>query len=171
VQWNLNKLNTLFKQTNSDLLSGANDQITIYHKPVVSGNATGYSTYYGSSMDYDALFTVSGFGAQSYTATDVYGSIYWNVYSWQFSRDEQMREIPVGNIQPGDVLFIGLPSTVLLNSGNPSQGTKFDGCEFVSVAEDSNNYSVNGIFPGGMNDIAYYYVLLRKSDAQEISYT
>jgi hypothetical protein len=79
--------------------------------------------------------------------------------------------MPVGDIQPGDVMFIGLPASILLNSGDPSKGTKFDGCEFVEVSVDNTNYSVHGIFPGGIKDIAYYYVLLRKSDAQAIEYT
>ena len=166
----LELLNEQWKTIGEEYLSALNDKVTVYRRPLVSGNTTGYSTYYGDSLDYESVLVVSGFGNQEYETHDLYGEIYLNVYGWSYSNNEEVQRLPVGNIQPNDVLFVGLAKDVLLNSGDPGRGTYFDGIEYVVVEKDNQKYVPVVITPSGMDEIYYYYVLLRRTDRQPIQY-
>jgi len=164
-------LNSAFKKIESDYLSSLNDKITIYTRPQVSGTATNYSSYYDGSLNYLEPSTVSGVGSLTYETKDIYGEIYLNVFGWQYSNKEELQRIPIGNIQPDDVLFIGLSKNVLINSGFPNKGTYFEGSDYIVVEKTGYKYKVKGIYPNGMDDINSYYVLLGRTDKEQISYT
>jgi hypothetical protein len=145
------------------------DSITV--RQAISGTVNNYSSYYGASLDYLNPKTVSGMGELAYSTKDLYGEIYLNVYGWSFSNAEQLQHLPFGNFQPHDVIFVGLATNVLLNSGDASKGTYFDGADYVLVEKNNTKYSIAGSYEGGLDDLNYYYVLLRRTDKEQITYT
>ena len=158
---NYSKLVGIHNNKVSELFSYYDDSVTINYKPVRSGTASDYDSFFNESTDSTDPTNIS-VNETTPNSVTIAGKFHTDLYSNRINSNNDEQQTYIGLFEQSDALFTCLYSNAVkdVNTGV----TYFENSDYITADKDNEKYEVIGIKKRGMKDIYVVDVFLKRTN-------